>query len=346
MSRYQKIGTKNNFPKISVIIGSHTKTLDNLEKCIRNIRKQKYLQRNLEIVIGFGGKLGDIKSLVNKYNLVVIVIPEDKQNAEYNRGIAFIKAKHDLTLIFDDDNFFPNKNTLKELADAFQRHPEILAVESCYYFYSPRMNMLDRYFALFGVLDPLAYYLGKADRMRQDSKQWNQMGTATDMGSYFLVDFPKDPSRVSTIGANGCIVNKKFLLESSDTRPEYFYHTDILIDAIFKGHNKMAFTKNSIAHYTGNHGLFHFLRKRFEYMLRFSLEENYKRRFRVFMRGDELKLIKSILICITIVIPVWDSLRGYVKIKDPAWFIHPFMCLGMTLTYGVAVAVNYIKKIK
>jgi glycosyltransferase involved in cell wall biosynthesis len=328
---------------VSIVISSYSKNIKGLTRCIQNIRMQDYPQELVQIVVGFGGLVSETLELKKKYRVDFHYIPKNKQNAEYNRGIAFKYAKNGLVLIMDDDNLLPDKGILMEMVNPFRSHPDLLAVESCYYYYNPKMNLLDRYFSLFGVLDPIAYYLGKADRMRQDSKVWNLLGKATDKGGYFLVEFEKNPSKVSTIGSNGCIVNKKFLLESSDVRPEYFYHTDVLIDAILNGHNKMAFTKNSVAHYTGVRGLWNFLKKRYDYMVRFSLHENDRRRFRVFMQGDEWKLIKSMLICLTFIVPIAESLRGYMKIKDSAWFIHPIMCFGVTLMYGFATVFNFLK---
>jgi hypothetical protein len=55
------------------------------------------------------------------------------------------------------------------------------------------------------------------------------------------------------------------------------------------------------------------------------------------MPGDERKLAKFIFISLTLVKPTVDALRGFLVIRDPAWFVHPVMCVGITIAYGWGV---------
>jgi hypothetical protein len=36
----------------------------------------------------------------------------------------------------------------------------------------------------------------------------------------------------------------------------------------------------------------------------------------------------------TAVKPVYDSLRGYAQLRDPAWFLHPLMCTAVIPIYS------------
>ena len=59
-----------------------------------------------------------------------------------------------------------------------------------------------------------------------------------------------------------------------------------------------------------------------------------RRRYSVYMPGDEWNLVKFVFYSLTLVRPTLDAIIGFVQISDPAWFIHPIMCLGITFSYG------------
>ncbi|MCK5548170.1 MAG: hypothetical protein KAI64_04100, partial [Thermoplasmata archaeon] len=62
-----------------------------------------------------------------------------------------------------------------------------------------------------------------------------------------------------------------------------------------------------------------------------------KRRYKVFdsrRRGDIIRLILFIIATLTVLKPLADSLRGFAKKKDYAWFLHPVVCFMMLCTYG------------
>ena len=61
------------------------------------------------------------------------------------------------------------------------------------------------------------------------------------------------------------------------------------------------------------------------------------RRYKIFdpaKKQDILHLIKFIIYTITVVKPIFDSLRGFVKKKDYAWFLHPVVCWCMLVIYS------------
>lgn len=70
-----------------------------------------------------------------------------------------------------------------------------------------------------------------------------------------------------------------------------------------------------------------------------------KRRYAVFMSSqDKLGLLKFVLYSITVVKPLYDSFRGFMKVKDFAWFIHPLVCLAFLFTYSFAVVPRAVRK--
>ncbi len=336
--------SKINLPTISVVIPTYDGSLETLEDCLKRLRQQDYPQSKIEVIFGHGGKKQTIEPIAKKFNAKFKLIPPAIQNAEYNRGVAFNQATKDLVLILDHDNLMPTNNYLNEIVEPFLEINDLVAVESCYFHYSKQYSPLDRYYALIGTLDPIPYYLGKADRLSQSSNKWNLLGSSIDKGRYYLVTFEKDPRKIPTVGTNGCLMNRKLVCKNANVTPEFHFPIDVMVDVIASGHNKFAFVKNSLIHLTGSRGVIEFLRRRWKFVQKYHFEDAGRRRYSVFMPGDELQLIKFSIYSITLVKPLLDSIKGYLLIKDYAWFIHPIMCLGIFVIYTTGTTKNFIKR--
>jgi glycosyltransferase involved in cell wall biosynthesis len=325
---------KIQFPAVSVVIPTFNseKTLD---RCLRLVRSQKY-PSPIEIVLGDGGSTDTTLAIAKKHKAKVIKIPPSEQRSEYNRGVAFNAAKNEFVLVIDHDNFLPYQTWLQDMVTPLLNHPKMVATETSYYHYDKKYSLIDRYFALYGTSEPLPYYLGKADRMPQTSKNWSLLGKAQDMGKYYLVHFENDPRKIPTIGTNGCLMRKSILMKYADVRPDHHYPIDVMVDVIKKGHNEFGFVKNSIIHLTNERGVWSFFLRRFRFVTKYYFQEHAKRRYSVFMKGDEKKLLLYLFYTVTIVKPLYDATRGFMKIPDPAWFLQPVMCLVTTVMYSFA----------
>lgn len=324
---------KRELPTISVVTATYNSG-ETLDMCLGAVRNQNYPQDKIEIVLGDGGSTDNTLEIAKKYRAKVIKIPEEKQNAEYNRGMAFNHARGELVLILDHDNFLPYKTWLKDMVKPLLENPKMVATETCYYDYNRQYKLMDRYYALFGTSEPLPYYLGKADRLPQTAKTWINLGEASDRGDYYLVEFEKDPLKIPTVGTNGCLMRRRIMVENADVKPRYHYPIDVMVDVIKKGYNQFGFVKNSIVHLTNLKGFWPFLKRRKMFVEEYHFQDHSRRRYSVFMKGDEWRLIKYIFYSLTMIKPSLDALKGFLQIPDPAWFLHPFMCLGTTLLYG------------
>lgn len=332
------------YPSITIVTATYDGSLSTLSECLQRVRSQNYAQKNVKIMLGHGGSKSTIIPISKKFDAEYVLIPSHLQNAEYNRGIAFSRTTTDLVLILDHDNFMPTPNYLSELVQPFLENPDLVASESCYFHYDRTYSALDRYYALFGTLDPIPYYLGKADRMPQTSKTWNLLGKSVDKGGYYLVSFKSDARKIPTVGTNGCLMNRKTVFKNANIKPGYHYPIDVMVDVIKSGHNQFAFVKNSLIHLTGSRGIYQFLKRRLKFVEQYHFEDTSKRRYSVFMPGDELSLVKYVIYSLTFIKPIYDSLRGYLLIRDSAWFIHPFMCFGICIIYGWGTIRNKFTK--
>jgi glycosyltransferase involved in cell wall biosynthesis len=326
-------------PSVSFIVITRNSG-KNLRICLKRVAAQDYPRSKVELVIVDCGSTDDTIGIAKKYIRRLggrIVVRKDYWNdQEARRAVGLHSSKNEIAAYIDSDNFIPTRDWLRQMVFPFMDNPEIVASQTLRYCYWKRSSLLNRYFGLFGFNDPVAFYMGKADRLAWYHDDWRLSGKATDCGSYYLVEF--DTENLPTVGCNGFLVRRKELLAHADTRPEAFFHIDVNYDLVKNGRNKFAFVKNCIFHRTAG-DLLSFLRKRAAYAKEFDSVAGYesKRRYRIFdpKKGDDvLRLLIYILYSVTIVKPLYDSIRGYAKKPDLAWFLHPFMCLSFLCIYG------------
>lgn len=327
------------WPSISVVIATYN-SAKTLKRTLKDIRLQDYPQPKIEIVLGDGGSSDDTLKLAKDYKAKVIKVPPHLQHAEYNRGVAFNKAKNELALILDHDNFLPHKKWLQKMIKPLVENKQIIAVQTCFYDYRRNYGLMDRYFALFGTSEPLPYFLHKADRMPWGDNNWTLQGESQDMGDYFLVRFGKDPRKIPSIGTNGCLMRRELVVKNACADPLHHYPVDVMVDVIKKDYNQFGFIKDSLIHLTHSRGFIDFIKRRKKFVEQYHFQDQNKRRWSVVMPGDEIGVLSYVIYSLTIVGPLYHSFKGFFRVQDIAWFVHPLMCIGTTLIYGY-VSVKY-----
>ncbi len=333
------------WPSISVIIPTYNSEKV-LERCLESIKEQDYPKERIEVIVVDGGSRDATIDIAEAFGSKVLN-KSDQENPEKRKALGLAQAKNDLVAFIDSDNILPHREWLKKMTSPLLENEEVIATQPLRYTYDRTSSLLNRYFALFGVNDPLAYYFNKRDRLSWAEDTWRLWGKASDKGNYFLVKFT--PDKVPTLGANGYLVRRDILLKAR-CHPDDFFHIDVNCDLIGQGYNTYAIIKDDILHLTSN-TFFSFLLKRMKYMRRYYIEDRPRRRYSLYTPKDRGELIRYILLSLTIVKPLYDSFRGFRKIRDSAWFLHPIMCLAilfayslMTLEWAFQSLFNNIKK--
>lgn len=325
---------KTNWPSISIItVGLNCENI--LDKCYSSIAEQDYPKEKIEMILVDGGSTDKTKEIAAKYK-VRIIDGGYKDNQEARRYVGFLHAKNDLLAYIDSDNFLPERNWLKKMVVPFLEDKEIVAAQPLRYHYDRTQSLMNRYFSLFGVNDPVAFYLGKADRLPWFQLKWNLLGEVeNETGVYYKVRFSAD--LLPTVGCNGFFVRKS-VFDKLDCKAENFFHIDVNLDLIKKGLDCFGIVKTTIIHATAE-TLRTAIKKRMLYMQVHHQKLNLYRRYKVFdskERKDVLNLFKYIFFTCTLIRPFYDSIRGFLKIRDVAWFVHPFICVGFLFGYGYA----------
>ncbi len=82
---------KTTWPSVSVAIATRN-SQRTLAQCLESVRLQDYPSR-IEIVLADGGSIDKTLEIAKKFHAKVIDVPEEKQNAEYNKGVAVNNTK-------------------------------------------------------------------------------------------------------------------------------------------------------------------------------------------------------------------------------------------------------------
>lgn len=325
---------------ISVVVATYNSERT-LSLCLKKVTDQKYPKQSVEIIVVDGGSTDKTLTVAKQMGAKIIKVDPRKQNAEYNKGVGVNEARGDILCLLDHDNILPHKQWFRNMIKPFEEHKEVIGVEPLRFHYDPHMSLLDRYCALIGGSDPVVYYLGKDSHLSWAHDTYNLLGKATDMGEYYLVRY--SPDGIPALGGNAAALRRKELLKYASVDPDHFLHTDVVVDLIKKGFNTFALFKDTIIHLTDNK-LFPFLLRRKYFIDRYQFEQPFKRKFLVYDSGTNRKeLIGYIILSLTLVVPLYDSVRGFRKIHDIAWFIHPFMCLAFLVIYGTSVIQGKLK---
>jgi glycosyltransferase involved in cell wall biosynthesis len=329
-----------NFPSLSVLIINKNGG-KKLARCLKEISCQDYPKELIEIIIVDGGSTDESVSIAKKYKAKFIDggYPE---NQEARRFIAVKEAKNELIAWIDTDNYLPTRNWLLKMVEPLVKDKEIFASETWHYAYRKNDGGFNRYCSLFGINDPVAFYLGKADRATYYHKSWQLLGKAEDKGNYFKVTFKND---IPTVGCNGFLIRRS-VLNKVITTPENYFHIDVIYDLILKGYRSIAFVKNDIIHDTSDR-LSNLVKKRTDYFSQHGVKQAAERRYKVFdpnSRSDKINLLLFMVYTVTIIKPLFDSLRGFVRKPDFAWFLHPIVCWLFLYAYGMVILKKATKK--
>lgn len=313
---------------------------DVFKEYLKSIRNQTYDQKRIEILVADGGSSDGTVELAKKYGCKVIM--EKTGSPEGAKAVALKKATGNLVLIGDSDNIWPSKTWLKEMVGGLEKEPGVLASYPWRYTYRKRDSLMNRYFALLGANDPVVWFLGRADRQSYLSREWSLGGRLVkEKGKYFVVEY--DENNLPTVGANGFLIKRKDLLKARVSEKDYF-HIDVVFDLVKLVPRRFVVLKTSIIHKTGA-DLFSFLKKRSRYMRELYLRDSSRRRYFVYKAGrDEWKIVLFSLYSLSIVGPVITALRGFLKKRDFAWFVHPVMCFAMFWVYALVLIRNRMER--
>ncbi|HBQ20792.1 MAG: hypothetical protein A2Z91_03910 [Deltaproteobacteria bacterium GWA2_38_16] len=309
---------------ISIIIPTYNSEKV-LERCLQSIRRQDYPKENVEIIIADGGSKDQTLKIAQKYTH--LIFPNPLKTGEAGKAVGLKHANHEICAFIDSDNILPESNWLTKMMEPF-KDSEIIAAEPLFYTYRPQDYFITRYCALLGMNDPLCYFLGNYDRMNMLTRKWTEMPIVSkDEGSFLKIKFVNDQEgQIPTIGANGFFIRKS-ALDLIDIK-DYFIDIDILpliLNQKGKEFTQVAKVKIGIIHlYCDSIRIF--IRKQRRRICDYLYLSRREQRYYQWRSFPMTKLAKFIVYTILVVPLIFQSLKGFIRKGDGAWFFHPLAC--------------------
>lgn len=317
---------------ISVVIPTFNSE-STLHQCLESIIRQGYPKEKIELIIVDDKSTDNTINIAKEYDARILV--NGYRNIEIGKSIGLENAKNELILFMDSDVVLTSSDIILKLVKPFTEHPEIVGATPAWYYYDKRDSLSDRFSSLFGAYDSLAFYLKRRDRFMWTEKSWNLCGKTEDTGDYYLVTFKED--EVPTIGGTLFLASRDLLLKT-DFSP-YFFHMDSYYELIKMGYTKFAYVKLSFKHFHSK-TVFTSIRK-LKRNIDLFLTLKSKRRFT--WVPPSYKLFLTAILMATLIKPTLDSVKGYRRLPDIAWFLNPIMSLLTVLIYGATHVVWKLK---
>lgn len=322
------------YPTVSILTLTFNPNIKVLTRSLESIKRQKYPKERIEHIFVDGGSKPNIIRLMKSYGCKVIIKRNLKFKGEVRRSYGVQAATNDIIFWLESDNILEDENSLRELVQPFIDDSKIISSFPLHYGYNKHSSCLDRYSALFGGCDPVVFYLKKTDREPWYRDVYTKGKCIRKTSHYDVVEF--DKYSLPTVGDNGFLTRRTVLLKA-DIRPEQYLHIDIYVDLLKQGYNRFAVVRStSVEHVIGN-SLITLVRRRMNYAERYTLASHIQnRRYAVYDKRhvmDTIRLFLYVVFSATFIQPLFLSIRGFLLIKDSAWFLHPIACFLFMLYY-------------
>jgi glycosyltransferase involved in cell wall biosynthesis len=298
-----------------------------LSACLSSIRKQRYPQKLIEMVIADGGSTDNTLRIARKYGAKILHNPGIYQ--EYGKTQASKTAKGSLIFYIDVDNVLALNTFVSAVVNVFRKHPEVMGFLP-QTVPAPDSNPIDRYLGYL-FTDPFTWFVYKnAANPRDFHKQYRPLYSTSE---YELYRFPK--RQIPLFGlAQGVATNKRF------SRGTYDYADDILsgIKLIREGGIVAYIPKATLYHYHIKN-YFQFIQK-----YRWRVQNNFSQtikdtglvsRLAYLSVFQKLRIILFIPYALSIVFPLVDAIYLSLHYKDKIMLYH--LIISYTLAWIIII---------
>src|SRR3990167_1981036 len=325
----EKSKLSNNPNKIifSCIIPASAKDLksDKLKDLIDSIKAQDFQKDLVEIIIVTNFKEPLTETLHHNLEGIKLYFTDGDSEQAKSEGIRVSKGK--ICTMFCTDNFIVSRFLFKIVYTLFSKH-DVTGIYTKYYTCSKNDNSLNRYFSLIGNNDPIAFYLGKNDRLPHYQGD-----------EEVVMDLVEFKNKVPSLGDNGFFYLRKKIIE---TNLDHYYPMDNAEDLRKKGNYTYFRIFPAVWHRTSD-SLISFLKKRYKYARDLYSDRSDRLWRMVDTKEDKFRLALFIFYTLTVIQPLYISFKGYSKVRDMAWFWHFPVCVGFLIIYTFLVLRNLFK---
>lgn len=312
------------YPTVSAIIPTYNEAAI-IDRCLTSLRSQDYPQDKVEILI-VDDKSTDITVAIARQHGAKI-IESGYRHIERSKSLGLAQATGELILLIDADITLVDNCWLAAAVQALQDNPTAIGAQSVYWRYDRRHTMVNRYCELLGVNDPFVYMLGRRGILGPDETKWpNPAVIQQTTRQYWLAEF--SPANLPTLGSQGYLTRRELVMKQTDWQP-YFFHLDSVQQLVSQGHGQVVLLRKQVEHdYAETVGQFY--RKLWRNLILFW---QYREHRRYTYGLGSFRFIGTVLLMVTVIVPLLQALRGFLKRPDPAWFLHPLFCFTVPILY-------------
>ena len=254
-----------------------------------------------------------------------------KGDSEEARGHAILEAKGNILGFLCTDNDFRDRNFLRVMT-WYASLPNVCGAYTAQYDHVWYDKALSRYFSLLGANDPVCWFVGKADRASYLE------APKTEVQDFKGKAFP-------SIGDNGVFIKRNLMLKT-EINPKTHFVIDVCKDMQSLGYaSYYRVATQKLWHKTGE-SWWVYLKKRWRYADNLYFKRLLDRRWVMVETPRDRWLVFLFVICSLLVIPhlIYATL-GYRRKQDWAWFLHPLICLLMTVLYGLLLMKHLLRQL-
>jgi glycosyltransferase involved in cell wall biosynthesis len=296
-----------------------------LPKCLGSLKAQDYPWSKLRLIVVDDDSTDATVQVAKRFG--ARVLRSGHRHIERSKAIGLKAATTELILFIDADNYLASPTWLSEAVAALQGDPTLVAAQSARFRYDPADPAANRYCSLMGINDPMAYYLGKRDRLTAWEDDWRLLGQVLeDRGAWWKLRF--SPGAVPTIGSQGFLTRRSLLKKASHWPT--FFHMDANVELIAQGHTDYALLKQPVGHdHCATTAAFI---KKCRRNLDLFFEHRHLRKFTWDTPQAGLALTAASMV--TVLRPLAAALRGFIRVPDPAWFLHVYFSAVIPIIYA------------
>jgi glycosyltransferase involved in cell wall biosynthesis len=311
-------------PTVSYVIPT-LNSARTLERCLASIRAQDY--PDVEIVIADAGSTDGTLELANAYG-VDQVLDNPLLTGESGKACGAAAAKGEILAFVDSDNVLVGDDWLRRMTAPFS-DAEVVSTEALRWEYAPNYSLVDRYCALTGVNDPASLFVGNYGRYSFLTRRWTGFTVEQEQCDGYL-RVRVDPDQLPTMGANGYLVRSEPF--RSVLTGEYVFDIDSVGALARNGFDVVARVDVAIGHlFAPTYRDFaRKTRRRARDFLYYSRRGQRTYPWSRYRRG----LALFVLATVTTVPLLAQSLVGYVRKPDRAWWFHPVACWTTLAVYS------------
>ncbi len=310
-------------PFISFIVPSYNAE-KYIEQCLSSIENQIYPKIKIEILVVDGGSEDRTLEIAKRFSVKIIHNPN--RIAEFAKSIGIKKARGKYLVILDTDNEIVQEDWLIKNILPLENDASLIGMDSVFLVKKDDF-LVNRYCALLGLEDPLVRYMA-------------DLATNSDIEEFSSYAVYKVKNgRFPIFGSNGFIWRSTIFNEVGGFMPRYD-EAEFSIKAKERGFSKIGFVREVGIYHHHLENIWQFIGKRIrrgkEFMSRKLMTEDSKKiESGVWLdKYNKREFLKSAFLCVSIIYPTYECIRGYLRDRDVAWFLHPLFSFLTIIVYG------------